>query len=76
MKNIKLWPHVTVAVLSAFILSMGLIFYLRNERTAQAAALPNAARIQRVEGEVAFSNSLNNEAENGQWIAAVPNQPF
>jgi hypothetical protein len=38
--------------------------------------LPNAARIQRVEGEVALDNTNAGNAENEQWIAATENQPF
>jgi len=37
--------------------------------------LPYAARIQRVEGEVAFCDDQNNNA-NSQWTAATINQPF
>jgi FecR protein len=76
MKHIKLWPHVTVALIVAIAAGIGVALYLRHEQTAQAESLPNAARIQRVEGEVALNNSLNDQNENTQWIAAVPNQPF
>src|SRR5215813_8060412 len=74
MKKIKLWPHVTVAVLAALAVITGIVLYQKHEQTAEAAALPNAARIQRVDGEVALNNSLNSDDEN--WTAAVPNQPF
>ena len=40
---------------------------------------PNAARIQRVDGEVAFSDSrpnTNATDTNVEWTAATPNQPF
>src|SRR4029453_12203557 len=47
----------------------------KNERTASAEALPNAAQLQRVDGEVALNNSLRDE-ENAQWIAATPNHPI
>lgn len=84
MNNIKVWPHLTiVAILCALIAGLGVAFYLKHERTAEAAALPNAARIQRVDGEVAFSDALypnaNGQANyesNTQWVAATPNQPF
>jgi hypothetical protein len=85
MNNIKVWPHLTiVAVLCALIAGLGVAFYLKHEQTAEAAGLPNAARIQRVDGEVAFSNTLypndaNRQANyesNTQWVAAMPNQPF
>jgi hypothetical protein len=49
---------------------------MRHEQTASAEAIPNAARIQRVEGEVALNNSEAVNAQNDQWIAATENQPF
>ncbi len=85
MNNIKVWPHLTiVAVLCALIAGVGVAFYLKHERTAQAEALPNAARIQRLDGEVAISNALyannangqTNSDSNTQWVAASANQPF
>src|SRR5262249_27612104 len=70
------WPHVAVAFLVAVVAAVGVALYLQHERSAQAEALPNAARIQRVDGEVALNNSPDDQNENTQWIAAVPNQPF
>ena len=81
MNNLKIWPHLTIiAVVVALLAGAGVAFYLKHEQSAATAALPNAARIQRVEGEVALSNSLdpaaaNNDA-NAQWMAASANQPF
>src|SRR6266576_3429567 len=86
MNQIKVWPHLTiVAVLCALIAGLGVAFYLKHEQTVQAESLPNAARLQRVDGEVAISNALspdlqknsgNASSDNGtdQWIAATPNQ--
>jgi len=74
-----------VAVLCALIAGLGVAFYLKHEQTAQAAELPNAARIQRVDGEVAFlndglyandANRQANEVGQTQWVTATPNQPF
>jgi hypothetical protein len=84
MNQIKVWPHMTiVAVLCALIAGVGVGFYFKHQQTLQAQALPNAARIQRVDGEVAFSDALNpspqnndNSRTNEQWIAATPNQSF
>jgi hypothetical protein len=81
MSEIKVWPHMTImAVLVAVIAGLGVTFYMKHEQKVQASALPNAARIQRVEGEVALSNTLNPAAENtdanAQWTAATVNQPF
>jgi hypothetical protein len=76
MDRIKVWPHMTiVAVVIALIAGLGVAFYLKHEQTASAAELPYAARIQRVDGEVAFNDSLPNTDQNADWIAATPNQP-
>jgi len=80
MNNIRVWPHLTiVAVLCALIAGGGVALWMKHEQTVSAEALPNAARIQRVDGEVALNNGLANNQANGadtQWIAATPNQPF
>ena len=77
MKTIKVWPHMTiVAVLVALLAGLGVALYFKHERTASAEALPNAARMQRVDGEVALNNSLRAGEESAQWIAAVPNHPI
>jgi len=78
--NIKVWPHIIiVAVVVALIAGLGVAFWMKQEQTASAEELPYAARIQRVDGEVAFSDSLpNTDAAdaNAVWVAATPNQPF
>ena len=80
MKNIKVWPHLIIIVgLAAVIAGVGAALYFRHEQTAQAEALPNAVRIQRVDGEVALSNSVDsqgNNAADAKWVAASPNEPF
>jgi len=79
MNRIKVWPHITImAGIVALIAAVGVGFWMKQEQTASAEELP-AARIQRVDGEVAFSDSLpnTNAADpNAEWIAATPNQPF
>ena len=70
---------IIVGVVVAIIAGFGVAFYLKHEQTVEAEALPNAARIQRVDGEVAFSDALANadaDAQGANWIAATPNQPF
>lgn len=79
MNRIKLWPHATIiAVVVALIAGLGVWFYAKNEQTADAEALPYAARIQRVDGEVAFSDDGPADAAdaNAKWTAATANQPF
>lgn len=79
MNNLKVWPHLTiVAVICAVAAGVGVGLWMKHERTASAESVPNAARIQRVEGEVAVNNGLtageNNQGD--QWYAAAENQPF
>jgi hypothetical protein len=87
MKNIKVWPHLIVvlglAVLGlAVVAGVGLALFSKHEQTVEAAALPNAARIQRVDGNVSLSNSPDNSTDKQgndgtkQWVAASPNEPF
>src|ERR1051325_12147269 len=77
MNNIKVWPHlVLVAVICAVAAGVGVGLWMRHEQTASAETLPNAARIQRVEGEVALNNSDAANALSDQWTTATDNQPF
>jgi len=76
MSRIKLWPHgAIIAAVVAVVAAAGVWFYTKHEQTVAAEALPNAARIQRIEGDVAFCDDQNNDA-NSQWTAATVNQPF
>jgi hypothetical protein len=76
MKEIKVWPHLTiVAVVCAVLAGVGVGWWMKHEQTASAEAIPNAARIQRVEGEVALNNSDAGNAQSDEWIRATENQP-
>jgi hypothetical protein len=76
MKDVKVWPHlIIVAVVCAVAAGVGVGLWMKHERTASAAALPDAARIQHVEGEVALDNSDAGNAQSDQWITATANQP-
>ena len=81
MKNLKVWPHLTiVAIVCALAAGLGVALWMKSDRTAQAEPLPPAARIQHVDGQVALSNSLNptvaNSSVEDQWMTATANQPF
>ena len=77
MNNLKVWPHLTiVAVLVAVLAGVGVALWMRNDRVASAEALPNAARIQRVEGDVALNNGDAANAQTENWVEATANQPF
>jgi len=76
MKEIKVWPHLTiVAVVCAVLAGVGVGWWMKHEQTASAEAIPNAARIQRVEGEVALDNGDAGNAQSDEWIRASENQP-
>ena len=77
MNRIKLWPHATiVTVLVALVAGLGVWFYAKHEQTAEAQGLPYAARIQRVDGDVAFCDDRTSNDANAQWTDAKVNQPF
>jgi hypothetical protein len=78
MNKLKAW-HVVVAVLCAVVGAAAIGLYYKHEQSVQAAAAPNAARIQRVDGEVGINNALPQGASNAagnEWVAASANQPF
>jgi len=67
MNRIKLWPQGILIVLAfAGFAAIAVALWTKYERTADAKALPNAARIERVEGQVGMSQNLDNS--NSQWI--------
>ena len=75
MNRIKLWPHGILIVLAfAGFAAIAVALWTKYERTADAKALPNAARIERVEGQVGMSQNLDNS--NSQWIDARANNPI
>lgn len=72
MNRIKLWPHAAViAVVAAVATGAGVWLYQRYQTNAEAAALPNAARIQRVDGQIALTDMNDTD-----WRAAGLNEPF
>lgn len=77
MNRIKLWPHATIlAGAVALIAGLGVWFYTKHEQTVSAESLPYAARIQRVDGQVAFCDDRTNSGASAQWVPATANQPF
>ncbi|HEY8410637.1 MAG TPA: DUF6600 domain-containing protein, partial [Pyrinomonadaceae bacterium] len=79
MNNLKVWPHLTlVAIVCAVAAGLGVGLWMKHESTASAAAIPNAARIQRVDGDVAVNSTLaaGDNSQADQWYAAAANQPF
>jgi len=76
MNKIRIWPHGVLIVLGfAAIAAIGAALWVRYERTAEARNLPNAARIDRVHGQVGINHSLDSNASN-DWIEATQNTPI
>lgn len=74
MKEIKVWPHLTIVAIICAVLGAGaVVLWKKHDTRVLAEALPNAARIERVEGQVALNNSLS--ASETDWVEAVPNTP-
>ena len=81
MNNLKVWPHLAIiAIVIAIVAGVGVAWWMKREPAASAKEVPNAARIQRVEGDVALSNAQDAaegaNAGSDQWITATANQPF
>ena len=78
MKQIKVWPHLTVvAVVCALIAGLAVGFWMkRRNETASAESVLTAGRIQRVDGEVALTSALTPTESDSQWYAATANAPF
>jgi hypothetical protein len=80
MNNLKVWPHLTIiAILVAVLAGVGVAWWMKSGPAASAKEVPYAARIQRVDGDVALSNGQDANATNAaseQWVAATANQPF
>jgi len=64
-----------VAVVCAVLAGVGVALWIKHEQTASAEAIPNAARIQRVEGEVALNSDQAGNTQTEDWIRATENQP-
>ncbi len=76
MNRIKFWPFGALVVLAvAVVAAIAAAMLLKYERTAHASSLPNAARIERVDGQVGINQTADNSA-NGQWTEATANMPL
>jgi len=77
MKEIKVWPHLTiVAVLCAVAAAVGVGLWMKSHQTASAESVLTAGRIQKVDGEVSLSTLSNNASEQSKWSDATANTPF
>lgn len=75
MNRIRLWPHGVLIFLGvAMVAGIAAALWVKYERSAQASSLPNAARIERVDGQVGVNRSLDSETSS-QWVQARTNTP-
>lgn len=75
MNRLRFWPFGALIVLAvAVIAAIAAAVLFKYQRSAKASELPNAARIERVDGQVGIDQSSDNLA-NGQWIQATANMP-
>jgi len=77
MNRLKLWPHLGVVVLVCAAIGGAVGLFLgKRQATQESAALPGAARIERVEGEVGLNRSLGDDVSDAQWMQVTPNTPI
>jgi hypothetical protein len=75
--HIKVWPHLTIVFLVCAALGgVAAALWMRHEPKAQALAVPHAARVERVDGEVGLSRDLAGDGEQEpRWVDLTPNTP-
>ena len=76
--SIKVWPHLTLVFLVCAVAGgVAAALWVRHEPKAEALALPRAARVERVDGEVGLSRDLNADADDeSTWQELTPNTPL
>jgi hypothetical protein len=76
--QIKLWPHLTVVFLIfAALGGIAAALWMRHEPQVQALAMPHAARVERVDGEVGLSRDFASDGEQEpRWVELTPNTPL
>jgi hypothetical protein len=84
MDRIRTWPGLVITGLVFLALGAGAVaLWMRHGQSVEASALPNAARIERVNGEVGLNRALDNDSNNpannstdAQWVSAEQNEPI
>src|SRR5215208_3418021 len=75
--HLKVWPHLSVVfIVFAALGAVAAALWMRHEPKAEALALPRAARVERVDGEVGVSRSLTADASEDSWSELTPNTPL
>src|SRR5918911_61052 len=77
MKEVKVWPHLTIVALVCAVLGGAAAMLLsKHKLTTEAQALTVPARIERVDGTVGLARALDDGAAGAQWIEVTPNTPL
>lgn len=77
MKSFKLWPHVMIlALVCAAVGGVVGYFLVSHKQPAEAQFVPAAARVERVDGQVALSRRLGSPEANQQYIEITQNTPI
>ena len=76
MRTQKTWPKIViVGVVFALLGGIAAALWVRHEQNVSAEEVQSAARIERVDGQVAVNNSLKDDT-NDAWIEATSNMPI
>jgi hypothetical protein len=82
MKQLKVWPHMTMVALVCALLGGGAAaLWVKHQRSNELKTLPSVARIERVDGQVGVSHNVaatpdaQQQQEQGQWLQATTNMP-
>src|ERR1041384_6478732 len=80
MKQLKVWPHLTlVALVCALVGGGAAALWVRHQQKNEVKALPSAARVERVDGDVGVTHNAaganGGAADNQQWLQATTNTP-
>ena len=76
MNKFKSWPQLALVALLCMSVAGAVGYYLsRYNKTKEAAILPSAARVERVDGKVGLKRGLNNNNTDTDWTEVTPNTP-
>ncbi len=78
-QRIKVWPHLTLVFLVCAALGgVAAALWMKHEPKAEALAVPRAARVERVDGEVGLSRDLDlaDAGNKENWVELTPNTPL
>lgn len=77
MKGIKLWPHVAILALVCAAVGGVVGYHLvnREQPPTESQVVPTAARVERVDGQVALRRGFGSPEANQQYLEITANTP-